>query len=372
MIFCLITILGVCLSEIARYLKIPSILLLLVLGLVLGPIREILPEDFVSLITTLSIIIILFDTGFHISWSVLREVLIPSVKLSTIGVVLCVALQTLIMYKFLHFSIELSLLFSIIIAATDPASLFSIFKDMKMDIRTSTILEVESVINDPITIILVAIIMHAAALPQISTFEAFIEFMGLSAKGAIIGAIMGFLFPMLLKEMEREYSPLLSLGIALGSYSLAEIIGGSGFLAVFISGLIIGNSEVPFKKIIESFDDEIAILMTVLIFTLLGIEAKSSLFSSKNMVFQGLLVALVLSLLVRPIITMLLLLPEKLDSKEKLKIALIGPRGIVPAALTLSLPEEVSKQMIVNLVFITIFVSITLSVLVIKISERKT
>ncbi len=369
--FCLITILGVLFSELARYLKIPSILLLLFLGLLISPIQAMLPRDFVTLISTLSIIIILFDAGFHISWSILREVLVPSVKLATIGVVLCAALQATLMYKFLHFDLGLALIFSAIIAATDPASLFSIFRDVKMDIRTTTILEMESVINDPITIILVATIMHAAAFPELSAFEAFIEFLKLSAKGVIVGAILGISFPIILREMEREYSPLLSLGIALGSYSLAEIVGGSGFLAAFVSGLIIGNSEVPFKKIIENFDDEVAILMTILIFTLLGIEAKTSLLSSTHTILKSLLVALTLSLLVRPLIAILLLLPEKLEFREKLKIALIGPRGIVPAALALNLPEWMSKQVIINLVFVTIFVSITLSVLVIKISERR-
>jgi cell volume regulation protein A len=191
---------------------------------------------------------------------------------------------------------------------------------------------VESIFTDPLSVLLPILILDAFLIsPGIGSNLLVSQFWQMLAAGVGTGVIVGLASGHFLKKSERELSPTLSFAIALITYALAVNVGGSGILAVAICALILGNLNLPNKKIIGEFEDSLSVLLTISIFTLLGAQIALDISYTllvKELFFVGLLI-----FVVRPLFTSMALWREKLKLSDKFLIAFTGPRGAASAAM---------------------------------------
>ena len=258
---------------------VPMLLIFIVLGMLFGSdgIIGIAFDNYelANQLCSIGLVFIMFYGGFGTNWKMAKPVAIPSVLMSSLGVIITAGLTGL----FCHFALKMNLLEGIlvgtIIASTDAASVFAVLRAQKLNLKGSlaSLLEVESGSNDPIaymmTIVVLSIMKNASEFSMWSAFDIVVTQIGL-------GLIIGFLFAKIAVytlrtsnfEIDGFYT-IFVMAVAILSYSVSEVLGGNGYLSVYISGIIIGNSKIPHKKSIFHFFDGISWTMQILLFFIL-------------------------------------------------------------------------------------------------------
>lgn len=324
--------------------------------------------DAVSFVTVerlavLALIVILFDGGMHIGWRRARVSLVPILSLGLLGTFATAGLVAVAAHVLLGFSWITSGLLGAALAPTDPAVTFSVLGGREIRGRTGTILQGESGANDPVGIALMIGMIELATHDDGSFWTVVEEFAVEMAAGVVVGiAGAAALLPLMRRARLPEASlyPLQVLAAAGVIYGAATLVHGSGFLAVFLTGLLIGDANAPHQREIEGFHSSLASLAEITAFVALGLTIDLTGVLSSGDWLDGLVLAAVLGFLVRPLVVVLLLLPVRLDWGERLFVAWSGLKGAVPillAALAVIAAVEDAAR-IYDIVFVVVLFSV--------------
>jgi potassium/hydrogen antiporter len=347
----------------------PLLLLFLAIGLLagedgLGGIRyDFHAETF--FVGSLALAIILFTSGFETRWPTLRAAAAPAVVLATFGVLFTAGLLGVAAHFMLGLPWLEALLLGSIVGSTDAAAVFFLLRVGGITIRerVRATLEVESGSNDPMAIFLVVVLLElivaGAGFETIgaSVAQAFAIQMGL---GLVMGATGGWLIVKAVDRapLEPGLYPLAVLGGALMLFAVAGLSGGSGFLAVYVAGLVAGNTQIHGRPHLERFQEGLTWLAQIVMFLLLGLLATPSSFAAIGLPVIGL--ALVLTVVVRPLAIGLCLLPFGFRRNEIVFVSFVGLRGAVSILLAI-LPIMAglgTGQYLFNAAFIIVLVSL--------------
>jgi cell volume regulation protein A len=351
-------------SKLFARLSIPSAALFLVAAAIAS---DLWPSIALSITTverigTVALIVILFDGGASIGLRRFREAAIPIAALGTAGTFLTAGLLAL----FVHWAVGLSWtaagLLGAAIAPTDPAVMFSVLGDREIGGRTGTILEGESGANDPVGIALMLGLIELATHANETFWVVVWTFLEQMAIGLAIGIAGGLAERQLLRRLALPSSGLhtiRTLAMAGLVYGVATVAHGSGFLAVFVAGLVVGGFEAPFRAEIEAFQDGLATLAEIVVFAALGVTIHlSGLTASRWGV--GIAIAVFAALVARPLAVGPLLAPTRLRPGEVLFVMWGGLKGAVPILLAaFAVTNHVADaRRIYELVFVVVLVSV--------------
>jgi cell volume regulation protein A len=317
----------------------------------------------VERIAVVALIVILFDGGMHIGWRRFRVAATPILSLGVLGTFASAALIAVVAHTLLGFDWTLAGLIGAALAPTDPAVTFSVLGNREIRGRTGTILEGESGMNDPVGIALMIGMIELAKSDDGSFATVIEEFAVEMAVGLAVGVAGTFLLLPLTRRValpEPGLYPLWTLGFAGIIYGTAAVLHGSGFLAVFIAGILFGDQPAPRKGEIERFHASLASLAEITAFVALGLTINLGFVTDQGLWLDGLVLAVLLGFVVRPLVIGLLLLPVRLSRGERLFVMWSGLKGAVPILLaSLAVIEAVERsQEIYGIVFVVVLFSV--------------
>lgn len=353
-------------SRASGRLGVPALLIFLAVGMLAGsegPGGIHFDDPYLAqFLGVIALSLILFAGGLDTHWRSVRPVLRSGIALSSIGVFATAVLVGWFSSAIMGFSLYEGLLLGAIISSTDAAAVFSVLRSRKVSLRGNLkpLLELESGSNDPMAVML-TIGFIGILLSSGNSIPGMIPMIIRQvALGAAIGYIMGKSMVMLLNRIKLEYSglyPVFSLSLVIFTYGTAASIGGNGFLAVYISGLLMGNQNFIHKTSLKRFHDGLAWLMQISMFLTLGLLV----FPSKllQVIETGLLVSVFLMLVARPAGVFLTLVGSGMSFREKTMVSWVGLRGAVPIILaTFPLLAGISgADVIFNMVFFIVLTS---------------
>ncbi len=307
-----------------------------VISEVIPELQTVLSVKEVERIAVVALILILFDGGLHIGLGRFRRSAGPIVALGVLGTFLTAGLVAVAAHLILDFSWIQAGLVGAAIAPTDPAVTFSVFGAREIRGRAGTILEGEAGMNDPVGIALMIGMIELALEDDGSlsiVVEEFVVELALGLAAGVAGALL--LLPVA-RRVRMTGPALYPIRVLAGAgiiYGLAAVVGGSGFLAVFVAGIILGDAAMPQKGEIESFHSSLAGLAEIAAFVALGLTVSIGHLGTLGIWTDGIVLALVLAFLARPIAILLLLQPARLHRGERIFIAWGGLKGAVPILL---------------------------------------
>jgi potassium/hydrogen antiporter len=317
-------------------------------------------------IVTVALIFILFEGGIHIGWRNFRSALGPIAAVGILGTFLTAAAVALLAHLIFGFGWQASLLIGAALAPTDPAAVFSVLGKQEISGRSGTIIEGESGANDPVGIALVASLLvvvdtGATGLHAIGEgLRAFLLQMGI---GAAVGLVLGYLLAFLVRRVPLPTDalyPLRTIAAAAAIYGIATVAHGSGFLAVFIAGIMLGNVSAPYKGETRRVLASVASLGEIVAFAVLGLTINLTDLMASHAWWIGLILAALLTLVVRPLLVGTLLLPVALRPREKILVLWSGLKGAVPILLgtfvfVAAIPDA---RLIYNIIFVVVLFSV--------------
>lgn len=324
---------------------IPTLLLFLVVGMIFGSdglgLQFNSPES-AQFIGMVALSVILFSGGMETKINDIKPVLVPGLILSTFALVITTALTGVFIYTIsahTEIDIELTLLGSLLLAATmsstDSASVFSILRSQKMRLKNNLkpLLELESGSNDPmaymLTIILIQIIQHPDKVSAWSILGELVMQFGIAIiTSIIIGKGIVWIINKINLSNTALYSVLL-LSIVFVTFSITDLFGGNGYLAVYICGVVVGNSKVVLKREMSNFLDSLTWLFQTIMFLALGLLVNP--LEMVDIAVVGLLIGLFMIFAARPISIFICLAPfRKLNFRSKIFTSWVGLRGAAP------------------------------------------
>lgn len=319
----------------------------------------------VFFVASLGLAIILFDGGLRTPLSAVRLVWAPALSLATLGVLITAGITGLVAMLTLDLGVVESLLIGAIVASTDAAAVFLLLHQRGMDLkkRVGATLEVESGANDPmavfLTVTLAELLMAGGGDASWSVLTSFFLQMGM---GAAIGIGGGYALAWAINRMELASGlyPVLAIAGALFIFGGSHFVGGSGFLAVYLAGIVAGNQRLRANQLIHRFHDGLSWVSQIVMFFLLGLlVTPSSLLT--DLIPAG-LIALALIFVARPLAVLLCLLPFRFPREERLFIAWVGLRGAVPLYLAIIpiLAGVTGSLTYFNVAFVVVLASVVL------------
>ena len=367
-IFAIIAFTCVIANTISRKHGMPALLLFMCLGMLFGTdgIFKIPFENYKILqdVSTIALVFIIFYGGFSTKWQTAKPVIKEATLLSTLGVLLTALLTCAFCYYALHLNFAESFLIGATISSTDAASVFSILRFNKLNLKYSTapILELESGSNDPFSYMLTLI---GIAIYVGHGFDVLpILFIKQIAFGIGIGVFCALIAVLLLKKTNLINSAGLSIFLiasALFTFAIADIIKGNGLLSVYILGIILGNAKIQDTKILVNFFDNITFMAQVLIFFMLGLTALPH--NIPNVLYVGGAIFLFLTFIARPVAVFALMAPFKAKFNQCVIISVAGLRGaasIVFAAMVVAGATLPQKYDLFHIVFLIALLSVSI------------
>ncbi|WP_426565773.1 potassium/proton antiporter [Angustibacter sp. McL0619] len=318
---------------------LPSLLLYLALGLVLGEDAIGINFDDQRLTQVLgfgALALILAEGGLTTRWTTIRHALAPAAVLATVGVVVSVLVVGAAAFLLLDLPWTVALLVGAVLSSTDAAAVFSVLRRVPIHPRLAGVLEAESGLNDaPVVLLVVALSEQAASdhgghpwyvLVPLAAFEL--------AAGAAIGLGVGWLGAKGLRRLALPSSALTSLAVltlTVGAYALGATLHTSGFLAVYVAGLVLGNSEMPHRTAVRGFAEAVGWLAQIGLFVLLGLLASPG--DLDTQVWPALALGVVLLLVARPLSVLVSMTPFRMPWRQQAFLSWAGLRGAVPVVL---------------------------------------
>ena len=332
-------------GKVAYRFGAPALLLFLSVGMIFG-------LNFISFrsfeitqgIGMLALCIILFTGGMDTKFSDIRPILGPGVVLATVGVALTALFVGAFIFLFskwvgLALSFPVSLLLASTMASTDSASVFSILRTKKQGLRQNLrpLLELESGSNDPmaymLTIVMVAVVTSSGG--EMSVWNSIMRFVVQMLVGGVVGYGIGRLAVFTINNINIKnnaslYSVLL-LAFVFFSFSFTSLVWGNGYLAVYVTGLVVGNYKVAHRSNLSTFFDGFTWLAQIVMFLTIGLLVNSDELLQHDVLLLGLAVGAFLILIARPLAVFISLAPfRRFTTKARVYIAWVGLRGAVP------------------------------------------
>lgn len=352
------------LNKMSNKLGIPMLLAYILLGMMFGTdgILKIPFDNFTiaEQICTVSLIFIMFYGGFGTNWKQAKPVAGKAVLLSTVGVILTAVTTG----AFCHFILKMdfweSMLIGSVISSTDAASVFSILRSRRLNLKnnTASMLEVESGSNDPCSYMLTVIILTIMS-GELSGFSLVVMIFSQITFGILVGVVVALAAAFILKKVNFAtdgFDTIFVFSMALVSYAGASMINGNGYLAAYIAGIILGNTPLHHKKSLVHFFDGITGLMQMLIFFLLGLLAYPS--QLPKILPIALAIAVFLTFVARPVSVFAILMPFRCPVKQQLLVSWAGLRGaasIVFAIMATVSPAYTKNDLFHIVIFIVLF-----------------
>ena len=343
--------------------SIPSLFIFILLGMLFGsdglfkiPFDD---YDFANQICSVALIFIMFYGGMGTKWSAAKPVAKKAILLSSMGTVFTALSVGLFCYLILKIELAESFLIGSVICSTDAASVFSILRSKKMNLKYSSasILEVESGSNDPFSYMLTIIVI---SLMQGGDLDG-LSIVWILAKQLVIGVGAGFIVAIVARYILNHFKFTVSgfdniflVAVALLGYAFPGVLGGNGYLSVYIAGIVIGNSKMPNKTGAVQFFDGLTGLMQLAIFFLLGLLA----FPSKLPEIAGtaILIALFLTFVARPFVVFVLMTPFHCKFNQQLLVAWAGMRGAASIVFAIMATTEAGDHIQTDLFHIVFFI----------------
>jgi cell volume regulation protein A len=295
-----------------------------------------LPIPVVEQIVTVALAVILFDGGMHIGRRRFREAAGATVWLGVAGTLVTAAATAVLAHYAFGIGWRMAMLLGTALAPTDPAVVFSVLGRREVAGRTGTLLEGESGANDPVGIALLVALLSASGAGLSAVGQVTFEFALQMVIGAAVGIVGGMALLVFMRRVplpgEGLYAPRVLFG-ALALYGLATVAHGSGFLAVFAAGIVLGDERAPYKREIERFHSSLASLGEIVAFTLLGLTVSLGGLWQGGAWWIGLILAVALAFVIRPLFVGLVLLPVRLRRSERAFVLWTGLKGAVPILL---------------------------------------
>ena len=356
----------------------PALILFMSIGMLFGcdGILKIQFDNYelAETVCAIALSFIMFYGGFNTKWKTAKAVATRAVALSTIGVLITSALVSVFCYFVLHFNFIESFLIGAVLSSTDAASVFSILRKKKLNLKdgTAPLLEIESGSNDPIAYLLTMIgitIISNGSIEKIA-YMIFTQIVF----GILIGILVALAGVVILTRtniIPDGLDTIFMIGLVLFAFGLSEVTGGNEFLSVYLLGIIIGNSRIKNKKIMVTFFDGVTGLAQILTFFLLGLLAYPH--KMPQIILSALLIALFITLVARPIAVFAILKPFKCSAKQGLLVSWAGLRGaasIVFSIMVVAGGGDVSFD-IFHIVFMVALFSVAIQgTLIPKVAEK--
>ena len=378
LIFAIIGVIGIVLGRLSEILKIPDVILYLIAGILVGPaVLNIIDMNSFSVannyILTFGSAYILFEGGKEINLRVLNKVKISVGMLATVGVIVSTIVVGVISKNVFNLPIMTALLLGSVIASTDPAALIPVFRQVNIKDKIKQ------------TAILVSTLLGVVTSGEFSAMESIKELLIAAGVGIGVGVIVGYLLTVFMSDKKigvfHSYAPIISIlkvGIA---YEISVHLGGSGYMAVFIAGLISGNRklfglwipEYDFQSI-HHFAESVSTMFRMSIFVLLGTQV--DLGALVKYWAPALLIALVLMFIARPLVILICTLFDKNANwsfKDKLFMMWVRETGVIPAALSgiIVSMKVPGYEIISSVVFMTILITLIVQASTTKIVAKK-
>lgn len=362
MIVAAVILICLSLSRLTSKIGLPTLAVFIGLGMLFGSdgLFKIAFDDytFAEQICSVALIFIMFYGGFGTSWKRAKSTAPIAVLLSTAGVVLTSLLVGVFCHLVLGMGWLEGLLIGSVIGSTDAASVFSIlrFKRLNLKFNTASLLEVESGSNDPCAYMMTTIVL------TLMRGESGGSMIWMVLAQVLFGIVVGVVVALCTAWMLRRFRPgdgydsILVFSAALLSYAGAALLGGNGYLSAYITGIILGNMPIPGKKTLVHFFDGVTGLTQILLFFLLGLVA----FPSKlpQVALPALLIALFLTFVARPAAVFALMSPFRCPVKQQLLVSWAGLRGaasIVFAIMATVDPAGTPTDLFSMVFFIVLF-----------------
>lgn len=363
-----LVVLGILSSKLSARLGLPVLVLFLLVGMLAGedgPGGIVFNNDQLAhALGSLALAIILFDGGLQTPMSSIKQVWKPASVLATVGVLITAVITGFAAVYILDVPLFYGLLIGAIVGSTDAAAVFSLLRNAGIHInpRLKSTLEVESATNDPMAIFLTVGLLEVLVNglePGTGLLMLFIKQMGI---GSVVGLAAGWISIKVINRIELMSSglyPVMVSAFGLLAFGVAANLGGSGFLAIFIAGVVIGNSRFVYQRSTFLFHDGLAWMGQITMFVMLGLLIEPS--TLMDVWFQGLLIALVLIFVARPFSVVPVLKFFGFNIREITLVSWVGLRGSVPIILAIypliyGLPNA---NLIFSVVFFVVLISAT-------------
>ncbi len=362
----------------AQKIKIPDVALFLIVGILIGP--EVTGLVNIKADSALNQIIllfgasyILFDGGASLRFEVLKQVWITILVIATVGVLITAAITGVAAHVVLDLPWIVALLMGAALASTDPATLVPIFRQVKIRDRVAQTVMSESAFNDAMgAIVTFGVLAVAMGTGEFSLMSSLFDLLKQSFIGIVAGGVLGYLAALLIAHERwsflKEYAPVVTLVAVIGAYFAADGLQASGFMAVFVFGIVIGNKDAFGFKMPASEQQKLdeyvittAFIMRLFIFILLGAQVDFHLMG--QFWLGGVIVVVLFMLVARPVTVFLCALPDrraKWSFNEMLFMCWTRETGVIPAALAGLLlgMKAPGAQVIASVTFIAILMTI--------------
>src|SRR3954470_11225093 len=355
---------GLIASFLALRVRVPALLLFLGVGMLAGSdgLGWIDFDDY-ELARTIGIIalaLILFEGGLTAGFAEIRPVLGPSISLATVGTVLTALVTGLTVAWLFDFSTLEGLLAGAVLSSTDGAAIFALLRGSTLSRQLATTLEAESGFNDPVAVLLVIGFIDWIQLPDYGLADMAVLFVKQLGIGLAVGLAVGWLTTQGFRHARLASAglyPVASLAAVALAYGAADSLHGSGFLAVYLAGLILGSANVPAKQTTLNFHQGLGWVAQLTMFVTLGLLVFPS--DLADVAWQGTIVALVLVFVARPLGAAVGTLAFPFSTRERVLLGWAGLRGAVPVVLaTFAVIEDVPHSLqILNIVFFAVLLS---------------
>ncbi|WP_019119545.1 potassium/proton antiporter [Brevibacillus massiliensis] len=360
LLFAVLLVIAVITTKFSSRLGLPSLVFFIAVGMALNHYIYFDNAYLAQLFGILALIVILFEGGLTTKWCHVRKVLVPSASLATVGVIV----TTLIIGFFATYILELEwlegLLFGAIVGSTDAAAIFAVLGNKNIRTKLKATLEAESGSNDPMAIFLTVSFISLIQSHEVNFLSLVLSFFWEMGIGLVLGLLWGKVAVWMINKINLDSSglyPVLSLALAVLTYSTVSFVHASGLLAVYVMAIFVGNSDLTYRTSIIRFNEGFGWMMHILMFILLGLLVFPNQLVS--IAWQGMALALLLMFVARPIGVFLSMMFMRYSFREKVFISWAGLRGAVPIVLaTFPLIAGVEhSQVIFNVVFFVVFTS---------------
>ena len=313
-------------------------------------------------IVTVALILILFDGGMHIGWRRFRASAGPITWVGIAGTAVTAAAVAVVARFLFGLEWQAALLLGAALSPTDPAVVFAVLGKRDIEGRSGTILEGESGVNDPVGIALLAALL-AAGSGAGAVGSGVGDFLLQMVVGGAVGLAGGWLLRLLMRRVplpNESLYPLRTIAFAALVYGAAAVLHGSGYLAVFLAGIVVGEVDAPYHAEVRRFSSGLSSLAEIVAFTVLGFTISWRDVLAPAVLLPGLAIAALLILVIRPVLVGALLAPIRLAVGERVFIVLAGLKGAVPILLGILIRDAhvPGGDRLANVIFIVVLVSV--------------
>ena len=370
--FGLILAIGIIAKAVSNKTKLPFVVLLIIFGTIAASVGVLSLEllgNMPDLIRILALIIIIFSAGFHLK---LKDVKADSkliLSLATLGVFLTLFIISGITFALLSIPLLSAIVLGALLSGSDTAAISSAETGEKS--RIKTILLSESVFNQPLTLILPLILLDYLVKPEMAWLNV-PKFFAMIIIGGVVGLGGAFWGQKILQACKHKHEEIIGLMIAIGVFVIAENFFGSGIVAVAVTSLLLSSTSKKETHFLGNFTEQLAFLFTIFVFIMLGMQFTFSQLAALGINRFEIVVIAVALLVARMVSVMLISIKTDLSTMQRIKLGLISPKGIGPAAMApLFVAYGITgSEIILKIVYIAIIISVFLSMIAFSFAKK--